>query len=251
MIRILIVDDEKKSRESLRMLINEFCDDIEVAGDAATISDAVKQINIINPDIVFLDIRMKGETGFDLFKNFEEINFEVIFTTAYSEYAIKAFQFSAIDYLLKPIDYKLLISAIEKSKLRLKTKHFSQMQINTLLDNLKPSTASSCKLALPTSTGLKFVKLNEILYCEGQNNYTVFYLLDETKLLVSKTLKEYEEMLKDHNFFRIHKSYLINLEEIKEYIRGDGGYVVMNNKTSLNVSKRKKEAFLKEIAQTL
>ena len=248
MIKALIVDDEKKSRESLRMLLNEFCENVEVVGTAESISETLEGINKFEPDVVFLDIRMRRETGFDLFKNLDEINFEVVFTTAYSEYAIKAFKFSAVDYLLKPIDIEELQLSVKKVEERIKAKEFPHDRIEALLQNLKPAESSNHKLALPTAKGLLFVKLKEILYCVGQNNYTEFHLKDNSKIIVSKTLKEYESMLSEHNFFRIHKSYLINLNEIKEYIRGDGGYVIMNDKASLDVSKRRRESFLRNIS---
>jgi len=248
MIKALVVDDEKKSRESLRMLLDEFCDNVEVVGTAESISETLGIVKEKNPNLVFLDIRMRGESGFDLFKHFDEVNFEVVFTTAYSEYAIKAFKFSAIDYLLKPIDIEGLQEAVEKAEERIKSKEFPQKRIEALLQNLKPIESTNFKLALPTAKGLLFVKLSEILYCVGQNNYTEFYIKDKTKIIVSKTLKEYESMLSEHNFFRIHKSYLINLNEITEYIRGDGGYVIMNNNSSLDVAKRRKESFLRKIS---
>ncbi len=248
MMKALVVDDEKKSRESLRMLITEFCDDVDVVGTAGSIAETVEGINKFNPDVVFLDIRLRQETGFDLFKNLDEINFEVVFTTAYSEYAIKAIKFSAVDYLLKPIDIEELQLAVKKVKERIKAQEVPREKIDALLQNLKPTESSNFKIALPTTKGLIFVKLDEIIYCTGQNNYTEFYIKNRAKVVVSKTLKEYEDMLCEYNFFRIHKSYLINLNEIDEYIRGEGGCVIMNNNASLDVSKRRKELFLKEIS---
>lgn len=248
MIKALVVDDEKKSRESLRMLITEFCDDVEVVGTAGSIAETIEGINKFNPDVVFLDIRLRQETGFDLFKNLDEINFEVVFTTAYSEYAIKAIKFSAVDYLLKPIDIDELQYAVKKVRERIKAQEVPREKIDALLQNLKPTESSNFKIALPTTKGLMFVKLDEILYCTGHSNYTEFYIKNRAKVVVSKTLKEYEAMLSEYNFFRIHKSYLINLNEINEYIRGEGGYVIMNDNASLDVSKRRKESFLKEIS---
>lgn len=248
MMKALIVDDEKKSRESLRMLVTEFCDDVEVVWTAGSIAKTLEGIDKFNPDVVFLDIRLRQETGFDLFKNLDEINFEVVFTTAYSEYAIKAIKFSAVDYLLKPIDIDELQFAVKKVRERIKAQEVPREKIEALLQNLKPTESSNFKIALPTAKGLMFVKLDEIIYCTGQSNYTEFYIKNRAKVVVSKTLKEYEDMLSDYNFFRIHKSYLINLNEINEYIRGEGGYVIMNDNASLDVSKRRKELFLKEIS---
>ncbi len=248
-LNALVVDDERKSAENLKILLEEYCSGVEVGAIAHSVDDALELIKQISPNIVFLDVRMKNETGFDLLEKCKKINFEIIFTTAYSEYAIKAFKFSAIDYLLKPIDITELQDAIKKVQEKANSKAFSEERIESFLSNIKAKPSSSSKLALPDAKGLIFVKLSNIVYCEGQNNYTVFHIADGRKVMVSKTLKEYENLLVEHSFFRIHKSYLINLSEIKEYIRGDGGYVIMNNNASLDVSKRKKESFLHKISE--
>jgi len=180
-----------------------------------------------------------------LLDKLKDVEFEVIFTTAFSEYAIKAFKFSAIYYLLKPIDIqelKLALSKVEKRKGNVMSERLQQ-----LLQNLRSGVSDNYKLALPTSDGLVFVKVGEILYCQASSNYTEITLTDGRKYIVSRTLKEYEDMLAEQNFYRIHHSYLINLNEIKKYVRGDGGYVIMNNDKSLDVSKRKKEGFLSRI----
>jgi two-component system LytT family response regulator len=232
-MRSIIVDDELKSRESLKILLEDFCDNVE---------EGIESISVHKPDVVFLDIQMQRETGFDLLAKIKNIDFEVIFTTAYSEYAIKAFKFSAIDYLLKPIDIEELKRALSKVERKLNGS-FSQ-RLEQLIQNLKPATPQNFKLALPTSDGLVFIKIDQILYCEASSNYTEIYCDDGKKYIVSRTLKEYEDILTEHNFFRIHNSHLINLSCIKKYVRGDGGYVIMNNDAALDVSKRKKEAFL-------
>lgn len=245
MIRSIIVDDELKSRESLKILVEDYCEGITVEAVCQNITEAVTAINELKPDVVFLDIQLQRETGFDLLTKFKDFNFEVIFTTAYTEYAIKAFKFSAIDYLLKPIDIEELrkaIEKVEKSKGNAVTDRLQQ-----LLQNLRNGTPENYKLALPTSDGLVFVKVNEILYCEASSNYTEIVMADNKKYIVSRTLKEYDDMLGEQNFFRIHHSYLINLNGIKKYVRGDGGYVVMSNDKLLDVSKRKKEGFLSRI----
>jgi two-component system, LytTR family, response regulator len=250
MIKSIIVDDELKSRESLRILIEDFCDGIEVVALCQNVTEGIDAIQAYKPDIVFLDIQMQRETGFDLLARVREVNFEVIFTTAYSEYAIKAFKFSAIDYLLKPIDIEELKKAIQKVQKKLNSDIGGRLQ--QLIQNLKQGGPSeNYKLAIPTTEGLIFVKVNDILYCTASSNYTEIYLADGKKHLVSRTLKEYEEMLEGHDFFRIHHSYLINLNAIKKYVRGEGGYVVMTNDKSLDVSKRKKESFLARIGAKL
>jgi two-component system, LytTR family, response regulator len=188
-----------------------------------------------------LDIQLQRESGFDLLLSLKTVDFAVIFTTAYSEYAVKAFKFSAIDYLLKPINIDELRSAIAKIG-RKGTNHIEE-KLGQLLQNLR-TVSDGYKLALPTADGLVFVKVSDILYCEASSNYTEITLPDNKRFVVSRTLKEYEDILSGQNFFRIHNSYLINLDKIKRYVRGEGGYVIMNNEKALDVSKRRKEAFL-------
>lgn len=244
MLKSVIVDDEYKSRESMRILLEEFCDSVEVCALCQNVDEGIQAIRKFKPEVVFLDVQMQRETGFDLLTKIQNINFEVIFTTAHSEYAIKAFKFSAIDYLLKPIDLEELKFAINKVNKKLYDN--ISLRLEHLVQNLR-STSENYKLALPTSDGLFFVKVSDIIYCEASSNYTEIVTEDGKKHLVSRTLKEYDDMLTDHNFYRIHNSYLINLNAIKKYVRGEGGYVVMNNDRSLDVSKRKKEGFLVRI----
>ncbi len=248
MLKSVIVDDEFKSRESLRILIEDFCEGVKVCALCQNVDEGIQAIKDFKPEVVFLDIQLQRETGFDLLTKIQGINFEVIFTTAYSEYAIKAFKFSAIDYLLKPIDIEELKGAISKVNQKLNDTISERLQ--HLLQNLRTTTSENYKLALPTSEGLYFVKVSDIMYCEASSNYTEIVTGDGKKHLVSRTLKEYDEMLGAHDFYRIHNSYLINLNAIKKYVRGEGGYVVMNNDRSLDVSKRKKDGFLVRISGT-
>jgi two-component system LytT family response regulator len=247
MLKGIIIDDELKSRESLQILIQDFCEGVEVCALCQNVSEGIAAIDLHKPDVVFLDIQMQRETGFDLLNRLDKIDFELIFTTAHSEYAIKAFRFSAIDYLLKPIDLTDLQAALEK--VRKKKNYGISQRLEHLIYNLKPTASQKYKLALPTSDGLLFVKIDEILYCEAEGNYTQIHLTNGTKHLVSRTLKEYDDMLTEQDFFRIHNSYLINLNLIKNYVRGEGGYVVMTNGKSLDVSRRKKESFLSKLQQ--
>jgi len=249
MLKSVIVDDEQKSRESLKILIEDFCEGVEVKALCQNVAEAIEAIEQFKPAVVFLDIQLQRETGFDLLTKIKTVDFDVIFTTAYSEYAIKAFKFAAIDYLLKPIDIQELKSAIEK--VAKKSGSNISDRLEQLLGNLRSKSTDTYKLALPTADGLVFVKVNDILYCEASSNYTEIFLANDKKYLVSRTLKEYEDMLADQNFFRIHHSYLINLNSIKKYVRGEGGYVIMNNDKSLDVSKRKKEGFLSRIGAKL
>lgn len=244
MLKAIIVDDELKARENLQILLQDFVQSVEVAALCQNISEAIEAVKLHSPEIVFLDIQLQRESGFDLLTKLKEINFEVIFTTAYTEYAIKAFKFSAIDYLLKPIDIEDLKKSVSRVEKRVGNNMTSRL--TELVQNLKFGSNENFKIALPTLEGLVFVKVNDIVYCEASSNYTQIFTL-EGKYLVSKTLKEYDDLLSDHNFFRIHNSYLININSIKKYVKGDGGYVVLNNNISLDVSKRKKEAFLNKI----
>jgi two-component system LytT family response regulator len=247
MLQALIVDDEFKSRENLKNLLTDYCENVEVVGQAKNVKEGIDLIDYLTPDLVFLDVQMQDETGFDLLNHYAKHDFGVIFTTAYSEYAIKALRFAAIDYLLKPIDIEELQEAVKKAESRISDEKNFNYKLDILLQNLKPDNKSNFKIALPTINGLVFIKVSDILYCVGENNYTVIHAPNGKKYMVSKTLKEYEELLSDHNFFRIHKSYLVNLNEVKEYVKGEGGYVVMNDQKMLHVSKRKKESFLANI----
>lgn len=244
MLRAIIVDDEPKSLKNLEVLTERFVKNISVAATCRTVTEAISAIEKHRPDIVFLDIQMQNETGFDLLSRIENIDFEVIFVTAYSDFAIQAIKFSAIDYLLKPIDVEELKSAVKK----VEEKRLGRVsgRLRMLRDNLRAQT-NGHKIALPATDGLVFIAVNQILYCEASSNYTVFHTMDKKQYVVCKTLKEYEELLTTHNFFRIHHSYLVNLDEVKKYVKGEGGHVVLNNNVSLDVSKRKKTEFLNRL----
>ncbi len=231
----------------METLLLDFCENVNVMALCHTVDKGIEAIIRFKPDLVFLDVQMKGETGFELLTKIPSIDFEIVFATAHAEYALKAFQFSAIDYLLKPIDIEDLKRAVDRVAKK-KNENITG-RIKHLLANLKPAVAKSqqYKLAIPSSDGLVFIKIIDIIYCEASGNYTTFYLADGKKYLVSRTLKEYEDMLAGNDFFRIHNSYLINLNAIKKYIRGEGGQVIMHNNAVLDVSKRKKESFLKKI----
>lgn len=245
-LKAIIVDDERKSRESLKVLINDFCKDVKVVGTAESVSEAIGLIEQYEPDMVFLDIQMNAETGFDLLKKMVQVNFEVIFTTAHSEYAIEAIKFSALDYLLKPIDIEELKNAVKKYKNKRSGNSISK-KIENLIENFKSNHSDSFKMALPTAEGLVFVNLTDITYLEADGSYTKVYKNNGEVFMVTKNLKEYEGLLNNKNFFRIHNSYLINLNEVERYVKGEGGYVVMKNGKNLDVSKRKKQAFLNKI----
>jgi two-component system LytT family response regulator len=245
MLKSIIVDDELKSRESLKKMLLTFCQDVEVLATCQNVAEGLEAISIHKPDVVFLDIQMQGETGFDLITQLKSVDFEIIFTTAHAEYAIKAIKFSAIDYLLKPIDVTELQNAVTKVQGRQNKNIVERMQ--QLLQNMKSPTPDNYKLALPTAEGLTFIKINEVLYLKASGNYTEIFMRDGQKYLVSRHLKEYDDLLAEQSFFRIHHSTLININFIKNYVRGEGGYVIMTDSSSLDVSRRKKEAFLEKI----
>jgi two-component system LytT family response regulator len=248
MIRAIIVEDEEKARSNLMQILDEYCSNIvEVVDAQDNVKSGVLAIQQHNPDLVFLDVQMQGETGFDLLEQVDMINFEVIFTTAHNEYAVKAFKFSAIDYLLKPVDIDELISAVAKTGEKIR-QDATKERYELVIENLKGQQSTFNKIALPTSEGLIFVPVAEIIRCESEDNYTHFFLVNGERILVSKTIKYFEELLTDQDFFRVHQSHLININHIKEYHKGEGGYAIMSDDSAVIISRRKKEAFLTKLS---
>ena len=247
-LKTIIVEDEARGRNALKAMLNPILD-VKFMGEAANVDEAIKLIDLSEPDLVLLDIEMPFKNGFDLLAAIPNRKFDVIFTTAYDSYAIKAFKFSAIDYLLKPIDPEDLKSAIEKTIAKRQNNiHQPQLQINNLLENLKSINKQNFKLSLPTFEGSLFIPIDDIIRCESDANYTRFHIKNEPKpVMVSKTLKEYDELLTDYGFCRVHHSHLINLKFIKKYIKGEGGIVVMLDGAEVEVSRRKKEVFQKSL----
>lgn len=240
MIRTLIIDDEAKARQALRQQIAQDFADIEVVGEAANIAEGRSQILLHKPALVFLDVQMPDGTGFDLLASFDQLGFKVIFVSAFDHFAINAFRFSAVDYLLKPVHPNDLRRAIEKVCHQEKSQSDA---LKTLLNNNRSLT----RIALPSTDELVFVAIQDIVRCESDSNYTHFYLVNGEHFLVSKTLKEYEDMLENQGFFRIHKSSLINLKHLKKYKKGEGGTVTMIDGSQLEVSRRRKDDFLKAL----
>lgn len=248
MLKAIIVENEARSRNMLTSLLKDYCLNVKLISSVDSVIDAINAIQQYSPDIVFLDIELDDETGFDLLKKITNIEFEVIFTTAHEHYAINAIKFCAIDYLLKPIDVSELILAIEKVEKR-KTKNIASENLSVLLQNINAGQRNEHQIAVSSMEGLTFIRVSNILYCESDGPYTIIYLKDDDKIISSRHLKEYEVLLKGYSFFRIHKSFLINLSEIKKYFRGDGGQVLMANGASIDVSKRKKMEFLQIISK--
>jgi len=247
MMRAIIVDDERKCRESLSSLLTKFFGNIEVVAMTDSVKSTISSISIHNPDLVFLDIEMPNSDGFELLEQLDDINFDIIFVTAHDKYAIKAFEYSAIGYLLKPVDPEKLKMALNKSENRINIS-IDRKRFDILLENLDNiNSKENSKLSLPTMEGFQYVKVNEIVRCESSGHYTAFHLKDGSHILVSRILKEYEELLTALNFFRVHQSHLINLNYIKKYIRTDGTYVEMADKSKIPISKRKKISFSKRM----
>ncbi len=245
MIKALIVDDELKARNSLRKLLAKYCPDVQVVGTAENAIEAFEKIQSLQPNLVFLDIEMPKENGFKLLEKFKEVNFDIIFTTAYSNYALKAFRYAALDYLTKPIDFRLLIEAIGRFKNKQEIAS-SQSRLHLLLDNLNNNPNSFEKIALPSVDGYQLVQVRNILYCQANINYTVVHLLDGKEITASKPLKEFEDLLPKETFFRTHKSFLINLNLIDSYCREED-CVVLTNNVSIPISSRLKNSFLNTI----
>jgi len=247
MLKAIIVDDEEKNREGLARMIDQFCHDVAVVGKAESASAAKKAIQEHQPDLVFLDIEMPGGNGFSLLEEMPNPNFQVIFTTAHADYAIKAIKFAALDYLLKPININELKTAVEKAIINMNAAQDGSLlkkKIEVLKDNRKNEGFDFEKIALPTSDGIDFYKISEILRCEADRAYCKFHMLNGQKVVVSKPLKEFEDLLEECNFFRVHKSNMINLNQIKKYVKGKGGYLILSDDSHVDVSVRRKEALM-------
>ncbi len=240
----IIIDDELKGRIALRQKLIDYCQDVRLIGEAENGEVGIKLITILKPDIVFLDIEMPRMDGFDMLLRLPHKNFDLIFTTAYDQYAIKAIKYSAFDYLLKPIDIEELRIAVAKSNNI--NKISTERKLEVLDQNLHGKVLLN-KIAIPTIDGLLFYNITDITHLEANRNYTIIYFANDVKLIASKTLKDFEELLPTDVFIRIHHSHLINLHYIKRYIKGDGGQIVLQDGTYVDVARRKKEEFLKAI----
>lgn len=253
MIRTVIIDDEIKSRKLLKNLLNTYCNNVEIVGEADSVKRAINIVKEKNPDLVFLDIVLKNETGFDILQQIEPISFEIIFTTAHNEYAIKAIRVSALDYLLKPLNVDELIAAVEKVRAKLESKYdgTSNEPLLNFIENQKTLNKNVHKIGVPTLDGLDFIQIEKIIYCKADGNYTHITLQDK-EILVTRTLKEFEELLSDYNFLRIHRSFLISLDHLTKYnrthrlpdVEGDGGSVTLSNDTEVPVSREKRKILL-------
>lgn len=241
MIKALIIDDEANARKGLRLVLQKHCPQVSILALCETPEIGIEKIRELQPDLIFLDVQMPRMTGFDLLEQLPEINFEVIFVTAYDRYAIKAIKFSALDYILKPIDTDELITAIEKVS---KKKQDKSHQYKSLFKNTRSGLEKLERLAIPSDNEIIMQPIKDILYCEADSSYTTLFLTKGKKITVAKTLKEFENILPETDFCRIHHSTLVNMAHIVKYVKGEGGYIIISNNQHLNVSRRKKEGFL-------
>lgn len=245
-ITAIIVDDEFQGRNILSKLILQAAPEIKLVGQAADTNEAFIAINELKPQLIFLDIIMRDETGFDLLQRFKQFPFDIIFTTAYNEFAIKAFKYNAIDYLLKPVDKDELRLAVDRAKERISNRHHtSPEQMENFFHSIHNQHNIQNKIAVPTADGFEIIELGDILYCQSNSSYTYFYLAQKRKLISSYPLKQYDEILSERNFFRAHKSFLVNLSHVKLYRKGEGGTIVMTDGQEIEVSRRNKEALMK------
>ncbi len=246
--KAVIIDDEKKSRQVLRDLLEKYCIDIAVVDEAAGCKEGVEIISELKPDLVFLDIQMPDGSGFNLLEEFEKPNFNVIFVTAFDQYAINAIKFSAIDYLLKPVNPQDLIKSVERYKDRTMAGDINK-RLDVLMQNLGAGKSKPQKIVLSTAEGYHVVNPDDIIRCQSDSYYTNFHFIDGKRIIVSKTLKEYEELLSEFGFVRSHKSHLVNLKYIKSYMRADGGNIIMSDGTEVPVSRRKRDYIISIISQ--
>ncbi|MEO6961483.1 MAG: LytTR family DNA-binding domain-containing protein [Puia sp.] len=246
MIRAIVIEDQENSRKILTDMLREHFKNIAVLAECSNNAEAKSAIENLHPDLVISDVELGNETVFTMLQQLDEMNFEILFTTGYDKYAIQAIKFAALDYLVKPFTEEDLAAALSHYEQRQVKKQNAQ-QFEALFHNLKLFQNDLKKIALPTFNGLTVFPVKDIIHCQAEVNYTTFFFIAGQKLLVIKTLKEYEELLNECNFIRVHKSHLINMQHVKSYTRGEGGTVTMSDGTVIDVSRRKKEEFLQRL----
>ncbi|RYG40887.1 MAG: response regulator transcription factor [Chitinophagaceae bacterium] len=246
-MKAILVDDEPDGIKTLQKMLERHCPSVLIAATCNNANAAKQQIVALKPDVVSLDIQMPGKSGIDMIGELPDKNLEIVFVTAHNEYLLQALQYSAADYLLKPVDEDKLIEAVRRVEERLRESKKGERTEAVLYNVGKAGQPSEMRLCLPTLKGFIILKLDDILYCEAERSYTIFHIEGKKPVTVSKPLIEYENLLVDTPFFRIHKSFLINLKHVKEYQRGEGGIVIMSNNAEIEVSRRKKEQFLEKV----
>ena len=242
MINCVIIDDELQNIRLLQNMLEMYCPSVKIMATEISVKEGMQKLKELHPQLVFLDVEMPHLNGFDLLKKLEPVSFEVIFVTAYSHYAVEAFEHHATGYITKPVKAEKLIAAVDTATKTIEEKSINKNLFSLLEQNSKQ--AAPDKIPLSTTNGLVFVKVADIMYCESSGNYTHFFLCDDKKIVVSRQLGEYEKLLPENNFTRIHDKYIINLHYIKEYIKGSGGEVVLENGKEIPVATRRKEDFL-------
>ncbi len=249
MIRTIIVDDEIRGINALNSMLQAYCPELDILAVCMDVTEAKEKIQLLNPQLVFLDISLKDKTSFDLLSMVEHLNFEIIFVTAHNQYALQAFHYSAIDYLLKPIDEDLLVSAVKKAVKRI-SGNINLNSISTLLHNLNNvHTQNEMKLCIPSLKGFDVANIKDIIYCEASGVYTNIYFAGQPVICSSKGLSEYEKLLTNSGFVRAHHSYLVNLLHIKQYVKGEGGTLILSNNKEIAVSRRKKENIINKMKE--
>ena len=244
MLKAIIIDDEPYCCESIATLLEENSE-VEIVAICYNAADAITSIKKYSPDLVFLDVEMPKMNGFEMLEKLPSVNFEIIFTTSYDQYALKAIRFSAIDYLLKPVDSEELQKAVQKVIHRSQKPIAAQLEI--LMQKIHQPSTPINKIAMPTMEGLQMIPVDSIISCESDSNYTILLLKNNKKIIVSRTLKEIEELLEEHSFVRVHRCYLANLNEVEKYVKGEGGYLMMSDGSSIDVARNKKEVLLKKL----
>ncbi|HZV44520.1 MAG TPA: LytTR family DNA-binding domain-containing protein [Saprospiraceae bacterium] len=243
MIRCILIDDERNALEMMEWLIKTYCPQVEIVDMCTSAQQGIESINAHKPDVIFLDIEMPRMNGFDMLEQFDKLFFDVVFCTAYDQFAIKAFKYSALNYLLKPVDpedLKATIARIEERK-----SIPSKEQFELLFQNIhQPVKSTPQRIALTTGDGMIFVPTTDIIYCEAESNYTSVVLANGKKVVVSKVLKDIDEALSGPDFCRVHSSFLINVNRIKKYVRGDGGYLIMDDDTNISISRNRRQEFM-------
>jgi two-component system LytT family response regulator len=246
MIKAIIIDDESDCCDVLATLLQRYCPEVSIAGICNTPEQGLDMLTSSDVQLVFLDIQMPRMNGFELLEKIKPVGFAVIFTTSYDQFAIKAIRFSALDYLLKPVDKDELRIAVDKAIKQVSRQPLPQ-QLEILMQRLYQPPKQDSRIALPTMEGLQIIPTESIISCASSSNYTILSLKDNQRLIVSRTLKEIEEMLEAYSFMRVHHSYLVNISEIRKYIRGEGGSLIMSDGTAIDVSRSKKELLLKRL----
>ena len=244
MLKAIIIDDEPYCCETIATLLEDN-QEVEIVSICHNATDALIAIKKYSPDLIFLDVEMPKMNGFEMLEQLPQVNFEIIFTTSYDQYALKAIRFSAIDYLLKPVDAEELQIAIQKVLQRTHKPIVQQLEI--LMQKIHQPSTPVNKIAMPTMEGLQMIPVDSIISCESDSNYTILKLKDSKKIIVSRTLKDIEELLEEHSFIRVHRCYLANLNEVEKYVKGEGGYLVMSDGSTIDVARNKKETLMRKL----